>query len=183
MLTRLKTDVATLKIAVRFATAVNAMLGMIGRVVTNPEKIPRSPMRATLVQLAKQINAAVSAAEERGMVLPTETACRDLRAVMRVLRRACQSEEAVPPDQFNEAAVAEHAGFKIIVFERLDVGAAPCRFQPVILKDDQVVRRIFVRSKKPEISIEHFAKRAIDHFTKTGDWPEKLGITIPAPMG
>jgi hypothetical protein len=70
----------------------------------------------------------------------------------------------------------EHRGFTIEVHE-LPI-AKHLRFMPLILKDGKVVRRIFVRSKSAYVSLEHFGKRAVNHFKATGDWPRKQGVTI-----
>jgi len=74
----------------------------------------------------------------------------------------------------------DYRGFKIEVHELSDL-SSPRRFMPLILSEDgEVVRRIFVRSKRPYVSLEHFARRAVDHFRTTGDWPRKQGITLKA---
>ena len=81
------------------------------------------------------------------------------------------------------AETVDYRGFTIEVHELTDEKTA-FRFMPVILKDGQIVRHIFVRSKTACVSMNHFAKRAIDHFVKTRNWPAKQGLTVrPATEG
>jgi hypothetical protein len=80
-------------------------------------------------------------------------------------------------DQFRRAATAEYKGFEIRVYELLD-RKTRFRFRPDIHRHEQLVREIHVRSKSPEVSLNHFAKRAIDHFLRTRQWPKKQGMTV-----
>jgi hypothetical protein len=91
--------------------------------------------------------------------------------------KACKIAEPVPASDSKLFSDDPYKGFQVQVYERLDVDG-PLRFQPVILKDGKPVHQIHVRSKRPEISANHFAKRAIDVFEKTGQWPAKQGLTI-----
>jgi len=98
---------------------------------------------------------------------------------MKALRRSFKTAEDIPAAQIELAETQDHRGFEVRVYKRLDV-QPPYVYQPVILKDGKVVRQIFVRSKTIYVSMEHFGKRAADHFIKTGQWPEKQGATVAA---
>jgi hypothetical protein len=112
-------------------------------------------------------------------------ALRELRSAAPAERRAARQKhrraEEIPADQVELVETVEYRGFTILVHKRLD-RAPPFQFQPTIFKDGIEVRPIFVRSKTLTVSREHFAKRAIDAFLKTGRWPEKLGLTLPVAL-
>ena len=67
----------------------------------------------------------------------------------------------------------EYGGFTVEI-HRLLQERRFC-FMPLIKRGEEVVHRIFVRSKSPYVSREHLAKRAIDARVATGAWPEKHG--------
>ncbi len=78
-----------------------------------------------------------------------------------------------------ESTVAETVEYRGLTIEVHELaGEAKFRFMPLILERGLVVRRIFVRSKTAYVSLEHFAKRAVDHFLATGEWPKKQGMTV-----
>lgn len=107
------------------------------------------------------MQAAVRAAKAVGIVLSKE----ELRRFKRLVE---------VPGEIVETT--EYKGFTIEVHHLKDVPKF-C-FTPTILKDGAVVHDIHVRSKTPYVSREHYAKRAIDVFVKTGSWPVKIGIPI-----
>jgi len=107
------------------------------------------------------LKTAMRAAKDAGVSLSKE----ELREFQRVVE---------VPGEIVETA--EYKGFEIQVHHLTDVPKF-C-FTPTILKDGAVVHDIHVRSKDPYVSREHYAKRAIDVFLKTGAWPQKIGIPL-----
>lgn len=153
-------DATKLKALRRYAMGVRALAGR-----------PKGP---ALRQLNRQVTSALATLVDMGIELPSDEDCMapDLD---RRLRRQCFQPCEVPS---RIVEMVDYQGFRIEVHE-LPEEKTRNRYMPVILDGEgKVVRRIFVRSKNPYVSIEHFAKRAIDHFRRTGSWPEKQGIAI-----
>lgn len=175
---RLVIDHARLKTALRYAQAVRCIcniagvseMPMINEVIKAPEHYRKdfNWARGVFFDMRKR-------AEDLDIPLPTDAECLD-PACTKTLRRQCKYEDDVPDDEFELAETAEHKDFSIAVHRLLKKGRF-C-YQPTILRDSEVVRTIFIRSKKLEVSLR-IAKRAIDAFLATGEWPTKLGIPIP----
>lgn len=97
--------------------------------------------------------------------------------IVKSLRRLLITTEELSESDATLAASETYKDFMIQIWERLDVNVEH-RFQPTIVKDGEVVHEIHIRAKRQYVAVEHFAKRAIDHFLKMGSWPEKLGVSL-----
>lgn len=180
MPTQLRTDHQRLKVARRYAVAVNALLDFFGGQLPDDwetREPPAGPFAAPFRKVRSTVLDYREQAAAQKVTLPTSEACRDLLTLQKQLFHEHKTRREIPADRAPMAETVEYRGFEIRVYEFLDEPTAH-KFRPDIFQDDQLVREIHVRSKTPYVSIEHFAKRAIDHFRKYGRWPQKQGVPI-----
>jgi hypothetical protein len=181
MLTRLVPDQAGLKIASRYANAVHTLLKVLGTeglpVDLETMDFPKGPSRRDFQAARRVWSETRKAAAEAKIELPEVSDCRAINSCVKALHKRFKKEVPVPDDAAKVANRTEYRGFVVQVYELKDI-QSPRKFMPVILLDDEVVRRIFVRSKTAYISLNHFAMRAIDEFLTYGRWPEKQGVSL-----
>jgi len=201
MLQRIVTNLRLAKAITRYAGSITKLQGLTGKntlaeiAAFSPEKGRRKEYRALLKALT-DARGQLKAQKQPESTVP-------LNAARKEQLRVANTTEPVPEDQCKEVMALPYKGLTIYVFERFDcnkpyvyVMALPYKgltiyvferfdcnkpyvYQPVITtKDGKPLHQIFVRSKDPKISRDHFAKRAIDHYQATGSWPVKQGISL-----
>ena len=176
MITQLVPDQGKLKPATRYAKAVHTLvtLGGVQDTTALPDSFPKGPNRVALNGAKKLMQELRPVVKELGLDI-SDAACANLTGILKSLNRQLKVSVEVESEV---AETVEYRGYTIEVHKL--AGKDPHGFTPLILKDGEPVHRINVRSKSPYISIEHFAKRAIDRFVVYGEWPAKQGIAIKA---
>ncbi len=179
MILRLVPDQPRLKLALRYTKAVHRLLVILGvsELPEDIEKIP-APRGADRKDFLASRKVYLETREAAESIVPAGALDSHLgvNVAVKLLTKVFKVEVEVPSEVVE---TAKHEGFTVEVHELTGMTKL-CKFMPLVLKDGKVVRRIFVRSKTAYVSLEHFAKRAIDQFVATGKWPAKLGVTISA---
>lgn len=181
MIKRLGIDQSKAKIVRRYIVAVYEILVLLGEPELSDAFFEPGAGRSLKGLIARQFrtNRAVvlemiEAAKKAEISLPSSKECANLLVCLKETRKDHKAQVDV---ESKVVESVEHKGFTVEVHE-LTGTETRARFMPLILKDGKVVRRIFVRSQSAYVSLEHFGKRAVDHFVAMGYWPRKQGVTV-----